>query len=163
MSLELSETPTVNVGMLIRRPPEAVFEALADPSVTTRFWFTNSSGSLDQGANVQWDWEMYGVSAEVAVQEAEENRRLLFDWGPKDGPEDAATTVEVNFVPHGDDSTYVQVTETGFSGSPDEIVARAIDSTGGFTMVLCALKALLEHDVELSAVADKAPPPGVEV
>jgi len=31
------------------------------------------------------------------------------------------------------------------------------DSTGGFTMVLSALKALLEHDVVLTVVADKAP------
>jgi predicted rRNA methylase YqxC with S4 and FtsJ domains len=34
------------------------------------------------------------------------------------------------------------------------MVAHAVDSTGGFTQVLCALKALLEHDVGLNVVHD---------
>jgi uncharacterized protein YndB with AHSA1/START domain len=156
--LELTQAPTVNVGMLIRRPPEAVFAALVDPAITTRFWFTKSSGSLGPGATVQWDWEMYGVSVKVSVKEFEENRRIVFDWGPEDSP----TTVEFRFVPWRDDTTYVQVTESGFHGTGDQIVAKAIDSTGGFTMVVCALKALLEHDVVLTVVADKAPP-GLEL
>src|SRR3989442_9498199 len=89
------QTPPVQVGMLVRRPPEAVFQALVDPTVTTRFWFTGSTGALVPGAEVQWVWEMYGVSTTVAVKEIEENRRILFDWG--DG--DESTTVEFRFTP----------------------------------------------------------------
>lgn len=37
------------------------------------------------------------------------------------------------------------------------MVNYAIDSMGGYTMVLCALKALLEHNITLTVVADKAP------
>ena len=54
-------------------------------------------------------------------------------------------------------ATYVQVTETGLSGDGDQLVARAAGSTGGFTIALCALKALLEHDVDLSVVRDRSP------
>jgi hypothetical protein len=32
--------------MLIRRPVEEVFNAFVDPTVTTRFWFSRSSGQL---------------------------------------------------------------------------------------------------------------------
>jgi hypothetical protein len=71
--------------------------------------------------------------------------------------------VELTFTPWQDDATYVQVTEQGFPGTADYVVARVIDSTGGFDMVLCALKALLEHDVVLKVVADKAPPRGLEL
>lgn len=28
--------------MLIRKPAELVYEALVDPTITTRFWFTRS-------------------------------------------------------------------------------------------------------------------------
>jgi len=49
--------------MLIRRPPGDVFQALVDPAITTRFWFTKSSGELVRGATVRWEWEMYGASA----------------------------------------------------------------------------------------------------
>jgi len=162
-ALELTQVPTVNVGMLIRRPPAAVFQALVDPSITCRFWFTKSTGSLGPGASVQWDWEMYGVSAEVVVKEIEENRRLVFDWGGKGEPRESWTTVEIRFIPAPDDNTYVQVTESGHRGTGEEVVARALDSVGGFTMVVCALKALLELDIVLTVVGDKAPPAGVEL
>jgi uncharacterized protein YndB with AHSA1/START domain len=152
-ALQLTQIPSVKVGLLIRRPPGKVFQALIDPAITTRFWFTKSTGKLVPGATIQWDWEMYGVSAKVSVKEVEENSRILFEWG--DG--DEATTVEFRFIPWEDDTTYVEVTETGLSGDGDELVARAAGSTGGFTIALCALKALLEHDVVLTAVRDRFP------
>lgn len=157
--LELTRVPTVDVGMLIRRPPEPVFTAFADPEQTTRFWFTKSSGPLREGATVRWEWEMYGAATDVTVRDVEEHRLLRFDWGP----EGATTTVEMRFVPYDGEATYVSVTESGLQGSGDDVVAKAIDSTGGFTMVLSAAKALLEHDVALAVVADKAPPEDLEL
>jgi uncharacterized protein YndB with AHSA1/START domain len=156
--LRLTHVPSVEVGMLIRRPTREVFEAFVDPAITTRFWFTKSSGRLVPGASIRWDWEMYGVSAQVSVKEVEDNSRILIDWG--DG--DASTTVEFRFIPWGDDATYVQVTETGLSGDGDELVSHVAASTGGFSQVLCALKALLEHDVVLTVVLDHRPE-GLEV
>ncbi|GLI04090.1 hypothetical protein YDYSG_01200 [Paenibacillus tyrfis] len=49
------------------------------------------------------------------------------------------------------------VTNTGFQGDGDDIVKQAIGSTEGFTIVLCGLKALLEHNIVLHLVSDKAP------
>jgi hypothetical protein len=37
------------------------------------------------------------------------------------------------------------------------VVTDALDSKGGFTWVLAGLKALLEHNIELNAVADAFP------
>jgi uncharacterized protein YndB with AHSA1/START domain len=151
--LHLTKIPSVNVGMLIRRPPSEVFKALVDPAITTTFWFTKSSGKLEPGATVRWEWEMYGVSANVSVRDVEDNRRIVFDWGD----DDRSTTVEFRFSPWGGDATYVEVTETGLEGGGDELVALAAGSTGGFTIALCAMKALLEHDVVLTAVRDRFP------
>jgi uncharacterized protein YndB with AHSA1/START domain len=150
--LRLTQIPSVKVGMLIRRPPGEVFQALVDPAITTRFWFTGSSGRLEPGASIQWDWEMYGVSAKVLVREVEDNRRILFQWDDELG-----MTVEVRFTPSGDDATQVEVTESGFRGDGDQVVAYVANSTGGFTIMLCALKALLEHGIELNAVRDAHP------
>jgi uncharacterized protein YndB with AHSA1/START domain len=149
--LQLSHIPSVQVGMLIRRPPGEVFQALADPAITTKFWFTKSSGKMTPGADIRWEWEMYGLSTRVSVKEVEDNSRILFEWN------DNPTTVEFRFIPWENDTTYVQVTETGLSGDGDGIVAHAVGSTGGFTNVLCALKALLEHDVVLTVVLDHQP------
>jgi uncharacterized protein YndB with AHSA1/START domain len=151
--LRLTHVPSVKVGMLIRRAPGAVFQALVDPAITTRFWFTQSSGKVVSGAELRWDWEMYGASAKVSVKEVEEDSRILIEWGDRD----ESTTVEFRLVPWRNDATYVEVTETGLRGNGDELVARAAGSTGGFTIALCALKALLEHDVALAVVRDRYP------
>lgn len=159
--MEITEQPIVAAGLLIRRPVAEVFRAFTDPEITTKFWFTKSSGKLEAGKRVQWEWEMYGVGTEVHVLELEENRRILMEWSP---PE--VTLVEWVFEAyeaygeHGEQATYVQVTNSGFHGTGDDMVREALDSTGGFTMVLCAAKALLEHHIVLTVVADKAPPAG---
>jgi uncharacterized protein YndB with AHSA1/START domain len=151
-ALELTRIPTVTVGMLIRRPPAEVFLAIVDPAVTTRFWYTRSSGVMTPGATLRWEWEMYGVSTTVRVEEVDAVRRIRFRWG-----DDHPTTVELRFTPWEDGATYVQVVESGLSGDGDGLVGHVADSTGGFTIVLCALKALLEHDVVLTAVRDHHP------
>ncbi|HZG74252.1 MAG TPA: SRPBCC family protein [Paenibacillus sp.] len=151
----MSKQPIVKAEMLIRRPAEDVFEAFANPEITTQFWFTKSSGRLEAGKRVRWDWEMYGVGDELLVTALEPNRRIAAEWS--DG-----TTVEWTFEDRGAQGTLVTIVNEGFSGTGDEIVAQAIDGMGGYTMVLCALKALLEHGVRLNVVADKAPDANVQ-
>jgi len=156
-NLELTEAPIAKTAMLIRRSARDVFEAFVDPSITTRFWFTKSTGRLEPGKHVTWTWEMYDVSAEVEVKEIEPNKRIVIDWGNRG----EMTTVEWVFTPYEDDKTYVTITNSGFKGDGDKVVRDALDSKGGFTWVLAGLKALLEHDIELNAIAD-AFPPGID-
>lgn len=146
----LNEISTVNVGMLIRKPVEEVFEAFIDPAITTKFWFTKSNGRLEKGKRIRWDWEMYGVSAELDVKEIEQNKRIVIQF-------DDDTTVEWLFTPRELEGTFVEINNYGFKGNSTEIVNQVIDSTGGYTIVLCGLKALLEHNIVLNLVADKFP------
>lgn len=139
--------------MLIRRPPPEVFAAFADPAVTTRFWFTKSSGPLAPGARVRWEWEMFGVSADVTVEAFEQDRRIVIAWPGEGGP----TSVEWRFAPHADAATFVTITNSGFHGDGDAQVTQAIAATEGFTLVLAGLKAFIEHGVALGLVADRFP------
>jgi len=155
--LHLTTIPVVETGMLIRKPASEVFEAFINPEITTKFWFTKSSGKLQVGKQVQWEWEMYGVSVPVTPTIIEPNRRIVIQWPGYGGH----TTVEWTFSPQKDGTTFVGITETGFSGSGDELLKKACDSTQGFTLVLAGLKALLEHNVKLNLVGDRYPK-GVE-
>jgi uncharacterized protein YndB with AHSA1/START domain len=67
--MRTTNTPVAKTSMLIRRPVDDVYEAFVDPSVTTRFWFTRSTGRLDQHDELRWDWEMYDVQSDVEVIE----------------------------------------------------------------------------------------------
>lgn len=148
--ITLENIPVVKAEMLIKRSVDKVFEAFVDPAVTTQFWFTKSSGRVEAGRYVRWDWEMYGVSDEVYVKAIEENKRIHIK--SSDG-----TEVEWIFTPRTENETFVTIINSDFTGNGDEVVNMAIDSMGGYTMVLCGLKAFLEHGIILNLVADKAP------
>jgi uncharacterized protein YndB with AHSA1/START domain len=60
--LKLTKAPAAKTGMLIRKPVAEVFEAFIEPDITTKFWFTKSSGRLEVGKQVKWEWEKYGHS-----------------------------------------------------------------------------------------------------
>lgn len=152
-NLQLTKPPVAKVAMLIRRPPTEVFEAFIDPAITSRFWFTKSTGRLEPGKHVTWTWEMYNHSIEVEVKELEANKRIVVEWGNYG----EMTQVEWIFTPYEGNATYVTITNSGFQGDGDKIVRDALDSTGGFTWVLAGLKALLERNIELNAIVDAFP------
>lgn len=65
--------------------------------------------------------------------------------------------VEWIFTSRAENKTLVSIINSGFKGDRDDIVRQVIDSTGGFTIVLCGLKALLEHGIVLRLVSDRFP------
>ena len=143
--------PAVETQMLIRRPAAQVFQAFIDPAITTNFWFTKSSGPLEAGKTVTWEWEMYGVSAQVFVKEIIQDQKIVIEWGTP------ATTVEFDFKDMNDQTTYVVIKNYGFRLEGDELIQAIKDNTGGFTTVLDGLKAYLEHNLKLNLIADKFP------
>ena len=151
--LQLSKHPVAKTGMLIRKPVAEVFAAFIDPRVTTRFWFTKSSGILEVGKSVTWEWEMYGASTQVTPKRIEPNRRIVIEWDGYAG----RTTVEWRFSSQDAGTTFVSIAESGWTGSGDELVEHASNATQGFTWTLAGLKALLEHDIQLNLVADRFP------
>ncbi len=153
MELIMTNVPVANTAMLIRKPVAEVFNAFIDPEVTTKFWFTKSSGKLKENKKVTWAWEMYSLSAEVDVKKIEENKRILIEWPGYGGK----TNVEWIFTPYGTDMTFVEVTESGFHGDGDTVVKNALGSTGGFTWCLAGAKAWLEHGIKLNLVIDRYP------
>ena len=152
-NLQLTKTPVAKAAMLIRKPPEEVFEAFINPEITRRFWFTESTERLETGKHIVWTWEMYDVSINVEVKLVQPHERIVVEWGNYG----SMTTVEWVFTQYESDKTYVTITNSGFRGDGDKVVRDALDSTGGFTWVLAGLKALLEYDYELNAIVDAFP------
>ena len=146
-----NQSPVVETQMLIRRPAKEVFEAFIDPSITTNFWFTKSTGKLEADKPVTWFWEMYGVSADVSVKEIIPGKKISIEWNHP------ATTVDFEFQSLTENTTYVVIKNYGFHETGDELIKAVMNNTGGFTTVLDGLKAYLEHHIKLNLVADKFP------
>lgn len=147
------KAPVAKAQMLIRKPVEEVFEALVDPVMTSHFWFSKGSGRLVPGKQVRWDWEMYDHHTEVDVKAIEKYRRILVEWNVTKHP----SSVEWTFEEKGDKATFVIVKNWGFEGDADKVIADAMDSTGGFSFLLAALKVYLEHGIEPNFVLDHDP------
>ncbi len=137
MDLHLTQIPIAKAGRLIRRPADEVYEAFVNPAITTKFWFTRSSGRLVAGKRIRWNWDMYGASAIVDVKVLEPGKRILIEWGE----DEMRTTVEWIFTERQKGATFVSIINSGFSGEGDKVVGMAMDSEAGFELVLAGLKA----------------------
>ena len=140
----------VQAQMLIRKPINEVFEAFINPEITTHFWFTKSSGKLEEGKTVNWEWEMYGAKSEVKVHQIIPNQLIKTEWGSP------ATNVDYEFKEMGK-GTLVIIKSYGYSQTGNELLAVINDNTGGFTTVLDGCKAYLEHGINLRLIEDKFP------
>jgi uncharacterized protein YndB with AHSA1/START domain len=140
---------TATVSMLIRRPAAEVFRAITAPDILTKFWLARASGPLEVGKRVRRDFMVKGVSDEVLVKEIVRDRQLLTELS--DG-----TTVTWQLTSREDATTVIEVKQAGFKGTPGEVATAALGSTQGYTIVLCALKTLLERGDPMNLVHDKA-------
>jgi uncharacterized protein YndB with AHSA1/START domain len=129
--------------MLIRKPISEVFQAFIDPEITTKFWFSKSSGKLEEVKSIDWVWEMYGNQAvTVKVLSILTNEAIVIQWG-----EDEKAIAEWEFQDSGESKTFVTITYNGIQGDLEELTAQIRDVTEGFTLVLAGLKAYLEHNI----------------
>jgi uncharacterized protein YndB with AHSA1/START domain len=149
--MDIRLAPTAEAGMLIRRPVSEVFEAIVDPAITAKFWFTHGSGRLDSGTPVQWEWRMYGVSTTVNVCEIVRDAKIVMTWN------DPPTTVVWTFSEISGEATFLEVRNFGFAGSGDEQVKEAVGSTDGFACVLAGAKAWLEQGLTIGLIGDRYP------
>ena len=137
------------VSMLINRPADEVFDAFTDPETITRFWLRSSSGPLAPGATVHWTFQVPGAEADTEVTQLRARpsaRDRVVGWNHGSW----------HLSQHESGGTVVVIENFGFAGSPAEIIEAALESTQGFTIVLCDLKVLLEGGVPAHLSRDKA-------
>lgn len=146
-------TLSANARVRVRKPARDVFNAFVDPAQMSRFWFTRRDNGLAAGKPATWalgDGDD-AFAFDVQVIELVEPEKLAIEWV---GPDGHATRFAFTFEDAGDGNTILAVQETGFQGDTDAVIARVLDSTGGFNQVVIAAKAWIEHGVALNVVAD---------
>lgn len=149
--------PIVESQMRIHKPVSEVFEAMANPDITSKFWFTKSSGRVEPGKTLEWEWGQFGVKDTVDILDVKTDEYISLQW--KLG--ELKTLVEMVFESHSDTSTLVKVTESGFweiDPAEDEKLEEKINlmlgQNGGWNLVLSNMKAWLEHKIDLNLIAD---------
>ena len=150
---------TFNVAARIAKPVGEVFEAVADPAQLSRYFTTGGAkGRMETGETVTWDFHDFPGEFPVWVVDVERDKRIVFQWAaneeaPSDGESAAAsadynTTVTMTFAPLEDGRTVISVSEEGWHETPSGLKA-SYGNCQGWTQMLCALKAWLEHGINL--------------
>jgi uncharacterized protein YndB with AHSA1/START domain len=151
MDMELKFT----VGGRVAKPVDEVFEAVVNPDYLSRFFTTGGAkGRIEPGAVVSWDFRDYPGAFPVHVVEVVPNARIVLRW---DAPENAApadpsgarqTTVVMTFEPIEPSRTLVRISEHGWSDTPEGL-KQSYGNCEGWTGMICAMKAWLEHGISL--------------
>lgn len=138
------------VSAEIAAPPEAVFAALTEPSVMSKWLSPKSKVDLRVGGEYTFGWthEKDGVPEPAGprmILEVEPNRKLTYDWFYGDEPPTQATwTIETA----SGGKTRLTVTHSGFGPTCD-----VTDYISGWSSYLCQGKALLEGSAEATKEA----------
>lgn len=145
----------ISVKGYIDKPAGEVYEAVADPSVLSKYFTTGGAkGRMDTGATVSWEFHDFPGAFPVFVLEARSPERLVMQWDTSPGTVDpdengnSRTTVTFEFEPQDGARTLVRISESGWNSSEAALVD-AFDRCEGWTGMLCAMKAWLDHGVVL--------------
>ena len=141
---------TFKVAGRIARSVEEVFEAVVDPDQLSSYFTTNGAkGRLETGATVVWDFADFPGAFPVHVVEVQQDRRIVLRWeSAEGGDEPYETTVTMEFDALDDGRTLVTIAEEGWRET-EAGRAASYDNCEGWTQMLCAMKAWLEHGINL--------------
>lgn len=145
--MEISMSHEFTVSGRIARPVAEVFESVADPAKLSGYFTTGGAqGRLETGATVTWDFHDFPGAFPVEVVEVERNAKIVLRWKAQDG--DYQTTITMTFDDLGDGRTLVKIHEAGWRDTPAGEKA-AFGNCEGWTGMLCAMKAFVEHGINL--------------
>jgi uncharacterized protein YndB with AHSA1/START domain len=141
--------PEFTVWIHVSRPPDEVYEAVADPAFLSRYFTTGGAvGRLEAGKTVQWEFHDFPGAFPVEVIEALPPQRIELDW-PRHDDSGTSNRVTFAFEPIDDDRrTKVSVSEQGWSADAAGFAA-SYQNCMGWSQMLAALKLWIEHGINL--------------
>ena len=153
LKLDLKYKVMIHVG----RPVGQVYEAVADPEQLSAYFTTGgASARLEEGTTVMWDFADFPGAFPVEVVEAIKDQKIVLRWAANEGgkPADYKLTVTMSFKPTDDGRTLVEIEEKGWHDS-DTGLKGSYGNCMGWSQMLCALKAWVEHGINLREGAYK--------
>jgi len=141
---------TFTVSAHVARPCAEVFEAIADPEQLSRYFTTGGArGRLEAGAEVTWDFHDFPGAFPVEVLEVDPPHRIVIRWDGSATVDEAGSTTTFELEPvDGDTRTLVTITESSWLPTA-EGAENAFGNCAGWTGMLLALKAWVEHGINL--------------
>ena len=135
----------IKAALMIGKPANEVFEAIVDPEKMSNYFISKSSGRMEEGKTLTWQFPEMVMEFPVTIKKIEKDKYISYTWNDfRDGTE---TLVEFTLTPK-DNATFITVTEK--SRDNDETGMQWLKSnTEGWANFLACLKAYLEYGINL--------------
>ena len=135
----------IKTAIQISRPLHEVFEAIADPAKMSNYFIAYSTGRMEEGKALLWNFPEFEEGVPIRVGKIEEDHSISYTWKSAGGEE---TQVEITLLPQEGRATLVTVTEKGREN--DEAgLAWLKGNTEGWANFLACLKAYVEYGINL--------------
>ena len=135
----------IKAALKIQKPVHEVFEAIVDPSKMSNYFISKSTGRMEEGKTLTWQFPEFDMKFPVNIGAIEKDKYISFRWNDiEDGRE---TTVEID-LKQMDDGTFVTITEKERDNDKKGIEWLK-GNTQGWANFLACLKAYLEYGINL--------------
>ena len=97
----------INVSIQIQKPNDQVFEAIVNPEHMCQYFISASSGKMEEGAELIWNFPEFNGDVPIRVGKITPNLLVTYYWSINDVEVEVAMELEER----ADGSTVVRITE----------------------------------------------------
>lgn len=134
----------IKVSIQVGKPVAEVYDAIAAPSKMNGYFIAKSSGVMEAGKTLVWQFPEFDEQFTVRVDKVEQDKYLSFYWKPDENE----SLVEISLTPAPGDATVVSITEKSRENNAAGIKWLS-GNTEGWANFLACLKAYLEYNINL--------------
>jgi len=139
-----NELLEIKTAIQILKSVNDVFEAIVNPSKMSNYFISKSSGRMEEGRPLKWQFPEFEMEFPIRVGKIEKDKYISFYWD-LDGIE---LLVEITLTSIDNAATIVTITEK--SRKNDEAGIKWLKgNTEGWANFLACLKAYLEYGINL--------------
>ena len=138
------ETLEINVAMQISKPINEVFEAIVNPEKMCNYFISQSTGRMDEGKNLIWQFPEFDMEVPVKVVKIEKDSVISYYW--ENSGQNLLVEMKLSTV--GNNSTLIKISEKSMENNEAGLKWLSGNSFGWSNFLAC-LKAYLEYGINL--------------
>src|SRR5579875_2480344 len=143
--MSLLQPLQIKAGLKVLKPVQQVFEAIVDPGQMAHYFIAKSTGRMEAGKTLIWQFPEFDMQFPIQVDKVKENEYISYYWEDMDGTK---TLVEVNLRAVNSHETFVTITE-GSREHNQAGINWLQRNTEGWANFLACLKEYLEYGINL--------------
>ncbi|NEU08926.1 ATPase [Flavihumibacter sp. R14] len=142
------QTLEIQARLQISKPASEVFEAIVDPAKMSNYFISESTGRMESGNALTWQFPEFDMKVPVRVGKIEKDQYVSYYWDDAE----QELLVEMTLTPVADNATLVTITEKGKKNN-EAGIEWLKRNTEGWANFLACLKAYLEYGINLRKAA----------